>query len=98
MEQFELYTISFSYSAIFFMIVASLLCLRALTLTSFSISGNWWATLNESLYHTLLAMTRDYIGPKLTPLFPLIFLPFMGAFYAQLYTRLPMLWLIHSDS
>jgi len=70
MEQFELYTVSFFTSAIFFMIVASLLCLRALTLTSFSISGNWWAILNESLYHTLLAMTRDYIGPKYTALFP----------------------------
>jgi hypothetical protein len=75
MEQFELYTVSFFTSAIFFMIVASLLCLRALTLTSFSISGNWWAILNESLYHTLLAMTRDYIGPKYTALFPFIFLP-----------------------
>jgi F-type H+-transporting ATPase subunit a len=90
MEQFELYPVFGSIpSAIFFMMVATAIGVGALTLKAPSITGNWWSTLNESLYHTLLAMTRDYIGPKLTPLFPLIFTLFHFILFCNLIGLVP---------
>jgi len=48
-----------------------------------------WAILNESLYHTLLAMTRDYIGPKYTALFPFIFTIFHFVLFCNLIGLIP---------
>lgn len=100
MEQFNLYPIFTTgltlTSAILFMIIATSILFIALTTPRSSkgvkVTGsNSWlrTTLAESLYHTLLAMTRDYIGPKFTPLFPLIFTVFHLVLFSNLIGVIP---------
>jgi ATP synthase subunit 6 len=51
--------------------------------------ANWWGILGESLYRTILLMVENYIGPKYTIYFPLVYTIFHLVLFSNLIGLVP---------
>ena len=96
LEQYDIYPI-FSFHFIlnnvllYFLIAASLSPILFFLGSSYksNLISNWWGILNESLYRTILLMVENYIGPKYTIYFPLIYTIFHLVLFSNLIGLVP---------
>jgi len=95
LEQYDIYPI-FSINFVlnnvllYFLIAASLSPLILYIGThQGSIIANWWGILSESLYRTILLMVENYIGPKHTIYFPLIYTIFHLILFCNIIGLIP---------
>nr|QCQ68905.1 ATP synthase F0 subunit a [Synchytrium endobioticum]WKF46334.1 ATP synthase F0 subunit 6 [Synchytrium endobioticum]WKF48386.1 ATP synthase F0 subunit 6 [Synchytrium endobioticum] len=97
LEQYDIYPV-FSIALVlnnvllYFLIAASLSPLIIYLCNSTAkekLVANWWGILSESLYRTILLMVENYIGPRSTIYFPLIYTIFHLVLFSNLIGLVP---------
>lgn len=95
LEQYDIYTIfSFNFllnNVLIYSLIAASLSPLILKLgyNKGDLVANWWGILSESIYRTILLMVENYIGPKYTIYFPLIFTIFHFVLFSNLIGLVP---------
>jgi ATP synthase subunit 6 len=95
LEQYDIYPVlSFNLvlnNVLLYFLIAASLSPIILYLGTYKgkLVANWWGILSESLYRTILLMVENYIGPKYTIYFPLVFTIFHLVLFCNLIGLVP---------
>nr|QCQ69075.1 ATP synthase F0 subunit a [Synchytrium taraxaci] len=95
LEQYDIYPVlSLNLvlnNVVLYFIIAASLSPVILYLGTFkgNLISNWWGILSESLYRTILLMVENYIGPKYSVYFPLLYTIFHLVLFSNLIGLVP---------